>query len=79
MELNVNQVADILQVKPHRVRELIKAGKLKARHHPTAYRWMVDATSVRNYVRSPMQGVGRRRKVDGKWLPISARQKQASC
>jgi len=63
----VNEVAEVLKVRPGRVRELIKSGKLKAEHHPTSYVWMVSKRSVTSYMKKPMKGCGRRRKVDGQW------------
>ena len=66
MELRVRQVAEVLGVTPYRVRELIAAGRLKARHHPSAYYWLVSARSVQDYVQRGRLRGGRPRAVDTK-------------
>lgn len=45
--ITVNQAADILVVKPDRVRKLCRAGKLKTERFGRA--WMVDRESVIDY------------------------------
>lgn len=65
MELQVGQTAKLLKVTPYRVRELIAAGRLRARHHPTAYYWLVDAASVRDYISNGRLRAGRPRAIDG--------------
>lgn len=64
MTLTVRETADVLCVTPARVRELIATGKLKARNHPTAYRWMIAASDLTKYVRKGKTLRGRPRAID---------------
>ena len=64
-EIDVREAAEMLGVQPRRVRELIRNGRLVARHHPTAYRWLIESRSVRDYIRKGRcPGTGRPRNVD---------------
>lgn len=64
MELQVGQAAKLLKVTPYRVRELIASGRLKARHHPTAYYWLIQANSIRDYIDNGRLRAGRPRAID---------------
>jgi hypothetical protein len=64
MTLKVREAADVLGVTPQRVRELIAGGRLKAKHHPTAYYWMIEAAELKRYVAKGSSGHGRPRAVD---------------
>lgn len=46
----VNETSAILNVRPARVRELIRLGKLLAVHHKTSYRWMIKKNDVQKYL-----------------------------
>ena len=63
-ELTVGQAAKILRVSPYRVRELIAAGRLKARHHPTAYYWLISKKSLDTYTLRGRLRAGRPRAID---------------
>lgn len=64
MVLKVREAAGVLGVAPARVRELIAEGRLKAKHHPTAYYWLIEASELRRYVTAGGSGCGRPRAVD---------------
>jgi hypothetical protein len=66
MELTVGQAAKILKVTPYRVRELIVAGRLKARHHPSAYYWLITRKSLDAYMLKGRLRAGRPRAIDTK-------------
>lgn len=64
MTLTVRETADVLCVTPARVRELIADGRLKAKNHPTAYRWMISASDLTAYVKKGKTSRGRPRAID---------------
>jgi excisionase family DNA binding protein len=66
MELRVGEVAKCLGVTQARVRELIASGRLKAKHHPTGYFWLVAVADVMRYVSHGKTNHGRPRTIDTK-------------
>jgi excisionase family DNA binding protein len=62
--LTTNEAADVLRVTPYRIRELIREGRLKASHHPTAYCWQIPAGELKRYIASGRSPRGKMRKVD---------------
>jgi len=64
MNLTVKEAAQALGVTPHRVRELIASGKLRARHHATAYYWLISTKSIEHYIATGRPRTGRPRAVD---------------
>lgn len=64
MNLKVSEAAKVLGVSPARVRELIAEGKIRAKHHKTAYYWMIRATDLKNYISNGSAKRGRPRLVD---------------
>lgn len=64
MTFKVRDAAEVLGVAPARVRELIADGRLQAKHHPTAYHWMIDAAELKRYIAKGRIRHGRPRAVD---------------
>jgi hypothetical protein len=61
MKLTINQAADVLCVRPARVRVLIASKRLDATQDKRSFRWSVDAASLKKYLATP-QTAGRPRK-----------------
>jgi excisionase family DNA binding protein len=64
MNLKVSEAATVLGVSPARVRELIAEGKIQAKHHKTAYYWMIRAVDLKKYISIGPAKRGRPRLVD---------------
>lgn len=61
MKLTINQAADVLCVRPARVRVLIAEKRIAATQDRRSFRWAVDAASLKKYLATP-QAAGRPRK-----------------
>lgn len=56
MTLTINQTADVLCVRPARVRVLISEKRLAASQNPKSFRWAVYASSIKKYLATPQAG-----------------------
>ena len=62
--MTTREAAKRLGVRPGRVRELIKAGRLNATHHPTGYYWVIKPADLNRYIKRGKTPRGASRKVD---------------